>query len=91
MRDKHQARNEHVVDDELHRLLLAHQNPAALVLPVPQDPDVADAALVPRLVAGPLLEESFGEDEQLRSLVVHDLLFGVFGMNRSKNKRVRVR
>jgi len=63
-----------VVGNDFHRLLLAHEDPATLVLLVLEDPDQPHAALVPGFVARPLLEERFVEDEQLGALRVDDFL-----------------
>ena len=69
-----------VVHDDLHGLLLAHQNADAGMLPVLEDAGLADATLAPRLVAGALVEESLTEDEALGPDVVEAFLILFAGL-----------
>ena len=69
-----------VVHDDLHGLLLAHQDADAGMLPVLEDAGLADATLAPRLVAGALVEESLAEDEALGPDVVKALLILLTGL-----------
>ena len=72
-----------MVHDDLHGLLLTHEDADAGVLPVAEDAGLADAALAPRLFAGALVEEGFTEDEALGPDVVETffVLLSRLGLN----------
>ena len=63
-----------MIADDLHRLLLAHQDADHGVFPVLEELDLADAPLDPLFFATALVEERLGKSEQLRA----DLEINVF-------------
>mmetsp|Transcript_36412 Transcript_36412/g.87828 ORF Transcript_36412/g.87828 Transcript_36412/m.87828 type:complete len:209 (+) Transcript_36412:269-895(+) len=75
------ARIEGVVGDDLHGLLLAHEETEALVLAVTEDSCLADAALLPRFFARALVEEGLAVEEEFGAEFAEGLLLLLAGFD----------
>jgi hypothetical protein len=72
---------DHVIANDLHGLVLAHQKAVLPSLAVLQDLGVADSTLEPLLLSSALVQEGFLELEELGTDAVDHFLFLLSSLN----------